>query len=128
MNQKKGIITPNGVTLEKHEYATVLFLTNEGYNVELIPKSNLEGQHTPDVVIDNVRWEMKSPTGETKNTIKNNIQNALKQSTNVILDLRRIKRPMEKCMNEIEREFKENKKIKRILVITKTGKLLDFSK
>ena len=128
MNQKKGIITPNGVILEKHEYATVLFLTNEGYNVELIPKSNLEGQHTPDVVIDNVRWEMKSPTGETKNTIKNNIQNALRQSTYVILDLRRIKRPMEKCMNEIEREFKENKKIKRILVITKTGKLLDFSK
>ena len=128
MDQKKGIITPNGVILEKHEYATVLFLTNEGYNVELIPKSNLEGQHTPDVVIYNVRWEMKSPTGETKNTIKNNIQNALRQSTYVILDLRRIKRPMEKCMNEIEREFKENKKIKRILVITKTGKLLDFSK
>ena len=123
-----GKITPNGVSLEKHEYATVLLLTEMGYDVELVPRSTREGEHTPDIIIDNVKWEMKSPTGETKNTIKNNIQGALRQSVNVILDLRRVKRPMEKCLRDIEREFTHNKKLRRLLVITKSKKVLDFSK
>lgn len=123
-----GKITPNGVSLEKHEYATVLLLTEMGYDVELVPRSNREGEHTPDIIIDNVKWEMKSPTGETRNTIKNIIQSALRQSVNVILDLRRIKRPMEKCLRDIDREFTHNKKIKRLLVITKSKKVIDFSK
>ena len=123
-----GKITPNGVSLEKHEYATVLLLTEMGSDVELVPRSNREGEHTPDIIIDNVKWEMKSPTGETRNTIKNIIQSALRQSVNVILDLRRIKRPMEKCLRDIDREFTHNKKIKRLLVITKSKKVIDFSK
>ena len=123
-----GKITPNGVSLEKHEYATVLLLTEMGYDVELVPRSTREGEHTPDIIIDNVKWEMKSPTGETRNTIKNNIQGALRQSVNVILDLRRVKRPMEKCLRDIEREFTHNKKLRRLLVITKSKKVLDFSK
>ena len=123
-----GKITPNGVSLEKHEYATVLLLTEMGYDVELVPRSNREGEHTPDIIIDNVKWEMKSPTGETRNTIKNIIQSALRQSVNIILDLRRIKRPMEKCLRDIDREFTHNKRIKRLLVITKSKKVIDFSK
>ena len=123
-----GKITPNGVSLEKHEYATVLLLTEMGYDVELVPRSNREGEHTPDIIIDNVKWEMKSPTGETRNTIKNIIQSALRQSVNIILDLRRIKRPMEKCLRDINREFTHNKRIKRLLVITKSKKVIDFSK
>ncbi len=123
-----GKITPDGVSVEKHEYATVLLLTEMGYDVELVPRSNREGEHTPDIIIDNVKWEMKSPTGETRNTIKNNIQGALRQSVNVILDLRRVKRPMEKCLKDIDREFTHNKKIRRLLVITKSKKVLDFSK
>lgn len=123
-----GKITPNGVSLEKHEYATVLLLTEMGYDVELVHRSTREGEHTPDIIIDNVKWEMKSPTGETRNTIKNNIQGALRQSVNVILDLRRVKRPMEKCLRDIEREFTHNKKLRRLLVITKSKKVLDFSK
>ena len=123
-----GKITPNGVSLEKHEYATVLLLTEMGYDVELVPRSTREGEHTPDIIIDNVKWEMKSPTGETRNTIKNIIQGALRQSVNVILDLRRVKRPMEKCLRDIEREFTHNKKLRRLLVITKSKKVLDFSK
>ncbi len=93
-----------------------------------MPRSTREGEHTPDIIIDNVKWEMKSPTGETRNTIKNNIQGALRQSVNVILDLRRVKRPMEKCLRDIEREFTHNKKLRRLLVITKSKKVLDFSK
>ena len=52
LNQKDtrpGTIVPNGVILETHEMATVVFLTELGYDIELIPKSNIEGIHTPDI-------------------------------------------------------------------------------
>ena len=106
-----GKICPNGVVLMPHEMKTVVFLTDLGYDVELIPKSNIEGQHSADIIIDGISWEIKSPTGETKNTMKNNIQSALKQSNHIIIDLRRINRSMDKCIREIRREFDENKKI-----------------
>lgn len=35
---KKGKIIPNGVVLKNHENATVVFLTELGFDVELIPK------------------------------------------------------------------------------------------
>ncbi len=42
-DMKKGKITPNGVSLEKHEYDTVLFFTELGCDVELLPRSNRAG-------------------------------------------------------------------------------------
>ena len=47
-----GKITPNGVSLEKHENDTVVFFTNLDHNIELIPPSN-----TP---------KAKIPTNQTK--------------------------------------------------------------
>lgn len=51
MKKSKGKIIPNGVILEKHEYKTILLFTEMGANVELIPKSNKKGIHTPDIVM-----------------------------------------------------------------------------
>lgn len=123
-----GKIIPNGVLLKEHEMKTVLFLTEMGYDIEFIPKSDEEGHHTPDILIDGIKWEMKSPTGDSKYTMQNNLQEALKQSCYIILDLRRAKRKEEKCLREIEKEFTFSKRIKAIKVITKGRKLLDFSR
>ena len=71
-----GTITPNGVVLETHEMATVVFLTEMGYDIELIPKSNIKGIHTPDIRMSGREWEMKSPKGEGKWLIKNTFQAA----------------------------------------------------
>lgn len=113
-----GKITPNGVLLQKHEMKTVLFLTGQGYDVELIPKVDKKGVHTPDILVDGVKWEMKSPTGDSKYTMQNNIQAALRQSCYIILDLRRVKRTEDKCLREIEKEFTFSKRIRHIKVIT----------
>lgn len=48
---RKGRIIPNGVVLEVHEYRTVLFFTELGYDVELIPKSNKPGEHSADIMM-----------------------------------------------------------------------------
>ncbi len=124
----KGIITPNGVSLEKHEYETVLFFTNLGYDIELIPKSNKQGERTPDLHMDNNLWEMKAPKGEGKYLISNTIQRAVKQSPNIILDLRKTKRHQAKCLAKIQKEFKKSRSIKRLKIITKSRKLLEFNK
>ena len=125
---KRGKITPNGVILKTHEYATIVFLTELGFDISCIPKSNVEGVHSPDIRISNIRWEMKSPTGEGKYLISNTIQRAIKQSPNIIIDLRRAKRHETKCLRELQNEFAKSKSLKRLKIITKRGKVIDFVK
>ena len=126
--KRKGKIIPNGVVLREHEYNTVLFLTELGMDVELVPKSNKFGAHTPDIKMSGLFWEMKAPKGEGKYLISNTIQRAVRQSANIIIDLRRTKRHQPKCLVEIEKEFLKSRSIKRIKVITKGKRLVDFNK
>ena len=99
-----------------------------GFDVELIPKINIEGVHTPDIVINGVKWEMKAPIGEGGSLMKNTIQKAVKQSPNIIIDLRRAKRHQTKCLRELEKHFDKSKSIKSLKIITKSGRVLDFKK
>ena len=122
--KKKGKITPNGVVLKTHENATAVFLTEQGFDVELIPASNIEGVHTPDIKMDGLKWEMKAPLGEGNQLMENTIQRALRQSQNIIIDLRHTKRHQTKCLRELEKQFLNKKGIKRLKVITKSGKTL----
>ena len=128
LRMKKGKIIPNGVILEKHEYKTILLFTEMGSDVELIPKSEKKGVHAPDIVMNGLRWEMKSPKGEGKYLMQNTIQKAVKQSRNVIVDLRRAKRSQERCLQELEKEFGSSKNLQKLKVITKSRKILDFEK
>ena len=126
--KKRGKITPNGVVLEHHENATAVFLTEQGFDVDLIPTSNIEGVHTPDIKMNGLEWEMKAPIGEGKYLMANTIQKAVKQSHNVIVDLRHTKRYQTKCLRELENEFRKSGSLKRLKIITKSGKTLDFEK
>ena len=125
---ERGSIIPNGVVLKEHEMATVVLLTELGFNVELIPKSNLQGVRTPDVRIEGLLWEIKSPKGEGKSLMKNTVQKACRQSCNVIVDLRRVKRYQEKCLSELNREFEYSRSLKRLKIITKNGSVIDLVK
>ncbi len=126
---KKGIIIPNGVMLESHEYMTAVFLTELGHTIELIPKSEIDGVHTPDLIMDDdLKWEMKTPSGKSKSTISNQFRHASKQSSNLILDIRRMKRPNIQAMREASTQFELSKTIKRLWLITKEGEILDFKK
>lgn len=128
-SQKKGSITPNGVSLEKHEYDTVLFLTTLGYDIELIPPSHVPNRRTPDFKMNSLEWEMKSPKGKTRSTLEHAFQTAMKQSVNIVFDLRRIQMPNEKAVTILEQLFNYSKGIKNLLVISKgRKKLLDYKK
>ena len=125
---RKGILKQNGVHLKEHEYDTVKLLLEAGFDVELIPASTIKGLRMPDIMLQGVPWEMKSPEGNSKNTIKNTFQNASHQSPNIIVDLRRTKLPEEKTIKDLASRFKLSKRIRRLRIITKEGKILDFFK
>lgn len=125
---KKGTITPNGVSLEKHENDTIVFFTELGYNVTLIPPSHVPGIHTPDFKMNGLEWEMKSPKGRTRSTLEHAFQAALKQSRNLVFDLRRVQMPNDKAIMILEQLFNYSKSIKRLLIISKNRELLDHKK
>ena len=124
----KGKLIHNNVHLEEHEWITVKTLLNAGCDVELVKPSEIKGYHLADIIINNVYWEIKSPSGKGKNTIRHNMQNAGRQSKNAIIDLQRCGLPDEYAINKIIHELSLSKSLKRVKVITKQKKILDFSK
>ncbi|HEY5667630.1 MAG TPA: hypothetical protein VIR03_00535 [Candidatus Saccharimonadales bacterium] len=125
---KQGKITPNGVVLHTHENAIAVFLTEQGFDVELLPPAQRNGARTPDIKMLGLEWEMKSPKSNGKYTIEHSFRSALKQSPYIIFDIRGSKIPQQKCIAEIERRFNDFKKVRRVMIITKEQRLIDFSK
>lgn len=112
---------------EKHEFETAKFFSDRGYVVEFIPPSNIPGIHRPDIIMMGIEWEIKCPVGKGRNVISRNIKKAAKQSHHIIFDLRRLEISQDATITELERRFREHQSIKRILIIKKTGDLLDLT-
>ena len=125
---KQGKITPNGVVLHTHENATVVYLTQKGYDISLIPPLQRKGARTPDIRMNRLEWEIKCPTGKSANTIKRAFKTALRQSKNIIFDLRGSKMPDKANIPKLEKEFSDIKSAKRLIIIKKSGEMLDLSK
>lgn len=82
---------------------------------------------SPDLNIKGQIWELKSPTGNSKNTIHNNIHGARKQSLNLIVDLRRCKMHEQKAISNIRNCYKKRKrKTGKYIIITKTSRVIDI--
>lgn len=94
-------------------------------DVEFIPRSN---QKTPDFLMGGITWELKSPTGKGKNNIERQLQTGLKQSRNIILDARRSKIHISKIRNELNRQFKLTKSMKRLILIEKSKNIIELTK
>lgn len=125
---KEGHLIQNGVHLHEHEFQTVKVLLDNGYDVELITPSLIEGVKTPDIMLQGVQWEMKSPSGKGRRTIQNIMQTASCQSANIIIDLQRSKLPEQAAIKDVERQFRYSKRIKRVKIITTSREILSYSK
>ena len=110
---------------EKHELATAKFFAERGKDIIFIKASNIPEVHTPDILMDGLEWEIKSPQGKAKRTIETNFRHAVDQSLNIIFDLRRINLPEKQCIAQLEKEFIA-RHAKKLLVITKSGELLEY--
>ncbi len=110
---------------QNHELETAGFLAGLGYDVDFILPSQMKGIRTPDIKMQNLKWEIKSPISDGNRSIEHAMRTALRQSENIIFDLRRSKISTERALSKIKSQI-DKKKIKRFLVITKSHKLLDL--
>jgi hypothetical protein len=86
-----------------------------------------EQKKTPDIDINGTKWEIKSPTGNGKKTIDNNLRAAHKQSRNIVLDLRRVKLHQTRALARINYYLSAGPhKIQHLKIITKTRKVIDI--
>jgi hypothetical protein len=95
-------------------------------------KSNIEfvkrgSSTTPDIRVGNIYWEIKSPRGNGKYTISDNIRSAKHQSPNIVINLSRTKMTARQAESRI-RDFLNNSStgIKRLILITKTNRVIDI--
>lgn len=124
VKKKIGHITvPKTALVQPHEFNVATILSWTGEDVEFIPTSHT---HTPDIRFRGLEWEIKSPIGKSSRTIENNMRLALKQSSNIIIDLSRMKLPEEKCLHEVERQNSLIRGKHRVLVITKAKKIIEL--
>ena len=126
--KKQGRITANGVLVQQHEMSTVVFLTQQGFDVALIPPQRRKGAHTPDIHMQGLDWEMERPKGQSAHTIKRAFKTASRQSVNIIFDLRSSKMPDEVNLPKLEKEFADLRSVRRLIIITKDGTIIDKTK
>ncbi|MBQ3309681.1 hypothetical protein IJG78_03325 [Candidatus Saccharibacteria bacterium] len=76
-----------------------------------------------------ITWELKSPTGDGKKTIDNNLRSAKGQSKRIVLDLTRCKMHQTKVISRVRYYTKVgNHQIERLLILTKARRVIDFFK
>ncbi len=126
MNKTEGkIIIPSGIVLWPHEMRVARILSNAGHKVEFIPKSHTR---TADILLNGVEFEIKSPEHFNPNTLEHMIRDALKQSANIIIDISRVKKiPSNQIQRFLIRQIYRNSRIKRMLMITKRGEIIDIT-
>lgn len=124
--EASSVIIPSEVNPKPSDTEITAAYILAGYfnaDVKFIPREN---HKTPDYLINGIKWELKSPKGTGKYNIQHCLQDALKQSTYIIIDARSSKQHMEKIRHELEYQMKLTKKISRLLCISKSKKVIEF--
>ena len=128
MATRKGmIIIRPGANVWPHELKTAEALAAAGYTVEFIRKSEEQHATSADCVIDGVVWEMKAPTSGQLRRVQRTLRDALRQSSNVVFNSRRMKSLPDKA---IERELRkwagELKRLDKLLFVGRGGAVIDI--
>lgn len=125
MSKKLSSYIPEGLKPWPHELRAAKVLASAGYKVEFImPRQNLP---TADILLDGIEYEMKSPESFNPNAIEHLIRAAIRQSPHIIIDTSRLKKiPQHQVLRSLKRQIYKNSRIKRFLVITKRGDIIDI--
>ena len=120
--RKRGrIIVPRNATPNDQEVWVASVLAGTGHDATFIPRRIIP---TADIWFMGREWEIKSPEGKTKRTIENCIRYALKQSSNVIIDLSVIGFGQEKGIREVQRQNRLTKVKHRFMIVTRSGEII----
>ena len=126
--QKKhySIIIPKDVYPKPtpHEMsAAYILLEYFKKDIKFVARNN---NKTPDFLIGNKYWELKSPTGNGKYNLQHTLKNAAKQSENIIIDARFSKIHISRIKNELNYQLKHSGNIKSLLLIDKQKNVVEI--
>ena len=114
---------------EPHEVDTALILAQHfRCTVEFLIPVDDYLRKTADIVMLGVDWEMKSPIGDSKSTIGNQFHAASKQSKHIVIDTRRTSLEYERIEKSVFLEMKKRADIKKVVLINKSGEVVEISK
>jgi hypothetical protein len=115
---------------DENEMEVAVILVNNGEkSVLFLERVLAPGANTPDLLLDKqFRWEIKTPDKSNSRALQRNFRAALHQSENVIFYLKNLKVPEKNTIRALKRLFSELGSAKRLKIITKTGKIIDFAK
>ena len=128
MRQIGAITKEEGAEPTIDEVWAALFLIELGLNVKFLRANRSSGGTTPDIEIDGIKWEIKTPRKSKENTLDHAMKKGLKQSENLVFDLRKLKNTGIQANRKLKKEFDRTKKWKRLWVISKEGRLLTYAK
>ena len=124
-NDMRGkVVTPASANPWPHEQRVAKILALAGHYVEFIPETSIK---TPDIVLDNTRYEIKSPITDNPKKITRNVKRALEKCQNVIIDSSRVKGLKD---SDIQRllinKAKDLPTLKNLIFINKRGQIIDI--
>ncbi|MDO5670845.1 MAG: hypothetical protein Q4G50_12705 [Corynebacterium sp.] len=108
-----------------HEWATFVRLAGNGHEVVLLPRGD---GVTPDVLLDGVRYEAKTPTGASRNMVNNQIRAGRRQASRLVIDLLRSPRSMAQVMEDLRlSKHRYDGKLIEIIVMPAEGQEVRFA-
>ena len=109
-----------------HEIKAALIVAN-GYFKSDIVFLRPEIYKTPDLEVNSIKWELKSPLGQGKKTIENNMRTARRQSKNLIIDFSRMKLHQTKALANIQYYIQRYpRQFEHIIVIAKDERVIEI--
>ena len=126
-SEKFGRILLNNAFLESHEYRTILFLAEYGFDIEVLCPSGTPKSNNPDIYMLGTIWEIKALFRYNQNTMKRRFKKASHQSDHIIVDLRNIKNDSIEAAKYAKQLFEGSRTLKRMILIT-PNKSVDFKK
>lgn len=114
--------------MEEHENITINTLLADGNDIELIQKSHTPRTKSTDIFMRELVWEMKSPTGKTLRPIERIVRRATRQSSNIIIDLRRTPLSDKVLVDAIIKYFHQIREIRNLWIIDKQSEIIKFKK
>lgn len=127
MTERVGrVIIPAKANPWPHEERVAKILAKNGHVVEFIPEASSK---TPDIYLDGVIFEIKSPMTDDPKKVMRNVKRALLKSQNVIIDSSRIKRIKDSVIQSYLKNRCSNLPfLKRLIFINKGSDVIDIYK
>lgn len=111
-----------------HEMALAKLFAEKGKDIVFLKPSNMPGVYIPDIQMDGLEWEMKSPDGKSERTIRRNLHKASMQSKNIIFDLSRIGISEDKCIKELKEAFNSSHYLRNMIIVNKAKEIIRLKK